>query len=174
MIMLISARLSRLALLAVVFAVSLAGPASAHESLMVEHAFARASATPAAKAGAAYFTIVNHGHTDQLLGVRADGVAKKAILHESVTVDGIAKMEHRHNVSIPMHGTVVFKPGGLHVMLMGLQAPLKEGDTFPLTLAFEKAGDVDVQVHVGGIAADGADHSNHGDHGEHSGHGTTD
>ena len=60
------------------------------------------------------------------------------------------------------------KPGGVHVMLMGLKAPLKEGESIVITLTFEKAGKLDVTVPVGGVAASGHDHG-HSDTGSSSG-----
>lgn len=146
-----------------------AGTATASDAaIMVQSPFARASATPVAKAGAAYFTVMNHGPADRLVGVSAS-ISKRAMLHSTEEKDGILKMVHRMHVDIPRHGSVSFEPGGLHVMLMGLKQPLKEGAQFPLTLSFEKAGAIEVMVPVGGVAAKGA-----GGHGDHSGHGQTD
>lgn len=152
-----------------VMAFAVLGPASANDGISIEKPFARASVTAAAKAGAAYFTIVNHGPADRLIAASA-AVAKKTMLHESKVVDGVTKMIHQEAIAVPMHGSVQLAPGGLHVMLMGLEQPLEEGGMFPLTLEFENAGTIEVMVHVGGVAADGAAM----DHGDHSNHGTTD
>jgi copper(I)-binding protein len=67
-------------------------------------------------------------------------------------------------IAVPAQQTVELKPGGLHVMLMGLKHPLVEGETFPLTLEFEHAGTLEVEVTIAGIAArdtghGGMDHS---------------
>jgi copper(I)-binding protein len=132
--------------------------ASANE-LMVSGAFARASATPMAKSGAAYVTLMNHGsETDRLLSVSSPS-AESAAVH-STTMDGdVMKMEETGPVELQPMGMIEMKPGGMHIMLMGLKAPLKKGDTLELTLTFEKAGDMKVQVPVGDIAADGHDHA---------------
>jgi hypothetical protein len=78
------------------------------------------------------------------------------------------------NVEIPAHGKVSFQPGGNHVMLFGLTQPLKAGEEFPLTLEFEKAGKVEVQVQVESAEAQGMGHGmGHEmpmEHGQHQGH----
>ena len=79
--------------------------------------------------------------------------AKMAGLHETRQVDGVMKMQHVDGIDIPANGTLEMKPGGYHIMLMGLNAPLKEGDEIDLTLTFEKAGEVKVKAKVGGVAA---------------------
>jgi copper(I)-binding protein len=56
---------------------------------------------------------------------------------------------------------IVLQPGGLHVMLIGLKAPLKEGERFPLTLTFERAGTIEVEVVVEKLGAMGPDHMDH-------------
>jgi copper(I)-binding protein len=139
---------------------SLAAQALASD-VMVMKPYARASATPAAKAGAVYMTIVNHGAgADRLIAVAAD-VSKTAHLHESVDEGGVASMRAVDALDIGPHGEVQLAPGGLHVMLLDLKQPLKQGAHFNLTLTFEKAGPVVVDVPVGGVA-EGADaHQDH-------------
>lgn len=130
--------------------------------VMVMSAFARASATPAAKAGAAYVTLMNHGgETDRLLAISTPAAAMAEV--HVTRVDGdIVKMEPAGSIDVPAGGTVEMKPGGLHVMMMGLKAPLKQGGTVELTLSFEKAGDVTVVVPVGSPAASGPDQASGG------------
>lgn len=112
------------------------------------HVFARASATPMAKAGAAYFQVKNTGASaDRLVGAKTDA-ADRAELHESVMKEGVMKMLPVEAVDLPAGGGVKFKPGGYHIMLMGLKAPLEENTTFRLTLVFEKAGEVTLTVPV--------------------------
>lgn len=133
------------------------GGASAAE-IMVTEAFARASATPSAKAGAAYVSLMNHGvEADRLIAVSTP-VAGMASLHQSVEEDGVMKMPELGATEIGPMATLEMKPGGIHVMLMDLKAPLKKGDTITLTFTFEKAGKIDVAVPVGGIAEMGHDH----------------
>lgn len=125
--------------------------------VMVSGAFARASATPAAKAGAVYFTIRNEGSApDRLTAVTTDA-AETAMLHENVEEIGVVSMRHLMELPIAAKETVTLSPTKLHVMLMGLKAPLKKGERFALTLTFEKAGEVKVDVPVGDVAANAAE-----------------
>jgi periplasmic copper chaperone A len=127
--------------------------------LMVTEAFARASATPVAKSGAAYVSITNHGaRADRLLSV-ATPVAAHAGVHKTVMEGDIMKMEPAGVVDIPAMGILEMKPGGLHIMMTGLKAPLKEGSEIDMTLVFETAGEVKVKVPVGAMAAGTHDHS---------------
>lgn len=123
--------------------------------VMVSDAFARASATPVAKTGAVYFTIRNDGSTpDQLTGVRTDA-AEMAMLHETVEENGVVSMRHIEALPVAPKETVALSPKKMHVMLMGLKAPLKKGAHLSITVSFEKAGDVTVDVPVGDVAASG-------------------
>ncbi len=127
-------------------------------SMMVTEAFARASATPTAQAGAAYVSLMNHAaEVDRLLSV-ASPAAKTAEIHMTEMVDGVMKMKPAGALEIAPMGTLEMKPGGYHVMLMGLVRPLKKGEEIELTLTFEKAGEVKVTVPVGAVAAGGHDH----------------
>jgi hypothetical protein len=134
----------------------LALPAFAHDyeigELTVDHPWARASAGQM-KTGAAYLTITNDGEqADRLIGL-ATPVAERAALH-TVTMEGnIAKMRAVQAVEIKPGEPAVLEPGGVHIMLIGLRAPLEEGETFPITLTFEKTGKVDVEVIVFGVGA---------------------
>jgi copper(I)-binding protein len=129
--------------------------AAAHAGdVMVSDAFARASATPAAKAGAVYFTVRNEAATpDKLTGIATDA-AQSAMLHENVEENGVVSMRHVMVLPIAPKETVSLSPKKLHVMLMGLKAPLKKGEHISLTLTFEKAGEVKVDVPVAGVAAE--------------------
>ncbi|QIG50046.1 copper chaperone PCu(A)C [Nordella sp. HKS 07] len=140
--------------LTVAAAVSFVTAAQAN-GMMVTGAFARASATPAAKAGAVYFTIRNDGDVaDKLTAVQTDA-AQMAMLHENVEENGVVSMRHLEAITIAPKETVALGPRKTHVMLTGLKAPLKKGERLTLTLTFEKAGTILVDVPVGGVAADG-------------------
>ena len=78
------------------------------------------------------------------------------MLHKSMMKDGVMTMEHQMRVVVPTRGQLNFAPGGYHVMFMGLKKPLDMGTTFPLTLVFEKAGKVTVNVKVQKAGAMGA------------------
>jgi hypothetical protein len=146
----------------------LAGAAQAEIS--VTSPFSRASA-PTAKAGAAFLTLNIDAGSDKLLG-GSSPVAEKVELHTHLMDNGIAKMRPvEGGIAVAAGTPTELKPGGLHIMLIGLKAPLKQGESFPLTLNFEKAGSVTVNVPVQGPGAKApmADHD-HGGHGDHSGH----
>jgi hypothetical protein len=125
--------------------------------IMVMDAFARASVVSTAKAGTAYLTLMNHGtESDRLLSITTDA-ADKAQLHQTIQENGIAKMRAVKSLELPAGAMVELKPGGLHVMMTGLKAPLVKGGSLTLRLIFEKAGEVEIQVPVGAAAA-GHDH----------------
>jgi copper(I)-binding protein len=121
--------------------------------IVVTGAWARAT-PPGATTGAVYLTIENRGGTaDRLMSV-ASPAAGSAMLHTTLEESGVSKMRESDGGIAP--GAVFqMKPGGTHVMLMGLTAPLKEGETISLTLSFEKAGAMAVDAKVAGIGADG-------------------
>jgi periplasmic copper chaperone A len=147
--------LFKLAIAVVLIAV--AGPVFAQgggdAKINVEQPWARA--TPAgAMTGAAYMTLANKTNTaDRLTGASSD-VATKVQVHEMKVVNGVMQMrEVAGGLEIPPGGSVTLKPGSYHVMLMGLKKPLVEGQSFPLTLTFAKAGNISVTVPVQAIGA---------------------
>ncbi len=133
---------------ALVVAASLAMPAWASD-IMVKDAYAR-SATPASKTGAAFFEIVNHGDTDDRLVSVASDVAPRVELHTHKDMgDGVMKMmEVEEGFVIPAGGMHVLARGGDHVMFMGLPKGLADGETVSVTLTFEHAGDITVDIPV--------------------------
>ena len=107
-----------------------------------------ARATPkGAPTGAGYVTITNHGSTaDRLTGV-ATPVAERAEIHTMSMIDGVMKMKKLDGgVQIPAGETVMLKPGGVHLMFIGLGAPVPEGAKVAVTLTFEHAGDVTLEL----------------------------
>jgi periplasmic copper chaperone A len=130
------------------FAASLAVAAAAlaqTNQLEVSNAWARA--TPGrAETGAAYVTIQSPT-ADRLLSAGSP-VAKKVELHTMEMAGMVMKMRPIAALDIPAGQPVTLKPGGEHIMLMGLEHPLREGQSFPLTLNFEKAGARTVTVAV--------------------------
>jgi copper(I)-binding protein len=112
----------------------------------VANPFMRA-APMAGGSGAAFMTIRNHSGADRLLGAEA-GISKTVELHTHVKDGDIYRMRKVNALDVPMHGSVDLKPGGDHIMFIGLNAPVKEGSTVAVTLTFEKAGKVVVQVPV--------------------------
>lgn len=141
--------------------------AQAHEyevgQLHIDHPWSR-EMPPVAPTAAAYFVVHNKGsEADRLLSVSTP-VAGKAELHEHVHADGVMKMQQVQDVVIPAGGEVKFEPMGYHVMLFDLKQQAKDGERFPMTLNFEKAGKVDVEVAVQKEAP--ADHEHGMEHGE--------
>lgn len=122
--------------------------------LDVSNAWARA--TPGnAENGAAYVTIQSP-KADRLVSA-ASPAAKKAELHTMSMQGMVMKMRPLAGLDIPAGQPVALKPGGEHIMLLGLNQPLREGQSFPLTLNFEKAGSrtVTVTVEKAGAAGPG-------------------
>jgi periplasmic copper chaperone A len=113
-----------------------------------------AGATPGnAENGAAYVTITSPA-ADRLVSASTP-VAKKAELHTMSMQGMVMKMRPISGVDIPAGQPVSLKPGGEHIMLMGLNQPLREGQSFPLTLDFEKAGRRTVTVTVEKVGGKG-------------------
>ncbi|MCG5243285.1 copper chaperone PCu(A)C [Azospirillum doebereinerae] len=136
---------------------ALSGPALADGPVTVTAAWARAGA-PTAKAGAAFLTVTNTGAEPDRLVSAQTPVADKAELHTHLMDNGVMKMRAVDSIDVAPGAPVTLKPGGLHVMLMGLKQPLTEGSRFPVTLTFDKAGAVTVEVTVQGAAAMGPAH----------------
>jgi periplasmic copper chaperone A len=103
---------------------------------------------PSAMAGGGFMTITNSGSTDDvLLAVRAD--FPRVELHTTEFDNDIARMVHVDNIPVAAGDSVMLKPGGLHVMFMGLQGkPLVAGETIAATLIFEQAGEVPVTFEI--------------------------
>ncbi|MCY1267821.1 Copper chaperone PCu(A)C [compost metagenome] len=141
---------------------------AAHEydagDLHIEHPWSR-EMPPTAPTAAAYFVVHNKGQAaDRLLGVDTPA-AGKAELHEHVHVGELMKMQPvQDGVAIPAGGAATFAPGGYHVMLFDLKQQYRDGQRFPLTLHFEKAGDVQVEVAVQKQAPATDAHADHSAH----------
>ncbi len=115
--------------------------------ITVTDPFARASAG-AASTGAAFMTLKNTSATDDRLVGASSPIAASAELHDHIKDGDIVRMRSVPEIDVPAGGAVALKPGGLHVMLIGLKQPLREGEEIPLTLTFAKAGTVIVEVPV--------------------------
>ena len=143
---------------------TLAAAAAAHEvkagALTLGNLEVRAS-LGTVPTSAAYLTIDNAGATpDRLLSVEC-ACASKAMVHRTETKGGVSAMDAAGALMVPAHGKLVFSPGGLHIMLMGVKTPLKAGGMQEMTLRFEHAGAVKAGFHIkdvvgaqdGGMAA---------------------
>ncbi len=137
------------ALLAATTAALFALPALAGSEISITDAYARSSGMNA-MSGAAFMRITNAGdEDDQLIAAHTDA-AKMAQLHTHIEGEGGVMQMRRveGGFTIPANGEHVLARGGDHVMLMGLTGPLVDGESFTLTLVFEKAGEVSVEVPV--------------------------
>lgn len=122
------------------------------DGIAVSGAFARET-PPSAKAGGAFMTFENTGPEDRLIAASSP-VAARVELHTHTMTDGIMKMrEIEGGIPMPSGETVTLKPGGMHVMLMGLKEPLKRDTTIAITLDFESADDMTIEVPVRTIGA---------------------
>lgn len=132
----------------------LAPPAFAQPAqVAVDAPWARAT-TASAKAGGVFLTLRGAATPDRLTGASTP-VAGMAELHRTVQENGVMKMLPVDALPIEAGKPVEFKPGGLHIMLMGLKRQLKQGDTFPITLTFEKSPPITATVTVAGPGAAG-------------------
>lgn len=137
--------------------------------IMVGDPYARAS-TPNAKSGAAFMEIMNHsGEDDRLISATSD-VAARVELHTHIEEDGVMKMTHvEEGFEIPAGEMIMLQRGGKHVMFMGLSETFEQGKMIDVTLTFEKAGDVEVQIPVDLERQPKAGaHGGHADHGNHN------
>jgi len=149
-------------------------------AIEISGAFSRATLPNAPVAGG-YLTITNTGATDDRLVSATSPIAAATQIHQMTVENDVMKMrELGDGIVIPAGQTVTLQPGGLHIMFMKLGGPLVEGTTVPVTLTFETAGTVAVDLAVGGFADDaptmdhgahGGDAMSHGDAAAH--HGST-
>lgn len=138
--------------------------------ILIEDAYARAS-SPNAKSGAAFMTLRNTGTQDDRLISVSTPIAGKAEAHSTTEdANGVVRMVAiEGGLGLSAGCAVHLQRGGKHIMMMGLKAPLSQGDSFPLTLQFEKAGAMTVDIPVDMTRLPGAPvisgHMNH-DHGD--------
>ena len=120
--------------------------------------------------GAAYMTLRNQGSVADRLISAATPAAARATLHTHLIENGVMKMRPLAAIEVAPGSPTVLAPGGLHIMLHGLKRPLRAGERFPLSLAFEHAGTITVQVMVQKIGArvPMSDHGAKTDHGKGS------
>lgn len=124
--------------------------AAAHDyrlgDLEIIHPFIYETAKTA-RAGGGYVTIANTGsEADRLIGVRAD--FPKVQIHESYEENGVHRMRPAGELTIAPGETLELAPGGYHVMFMGLSKPFEAGEEVPVTLIFERAGEIEVRFRV--------------------------
>lgn len=126
----------------------------------IEQAYARAT-VPHQRSGGAYLTIENRGDTaDKLVGATSP-VAKSVEIHTMSMEGNVMRMREIGEINLPPSARIEMKPGnGYHLMLIDLHQPLKAGESFPMTLVFEKADKREVSVTVRGTNMQGQMHDN--------------
>ncbi|MDX1554044.1 MAG: copper chaperone PCu(A)C [Marinobacter sp.] len=154
-----------------ILAGTLSTPALAHEytegNITIDHPWSRPT-PPGVPMGVGYMAITNHGDSDIAFTSATTPRAKNVSIHESTMNDGTMSMRPiKDGLTIPAGETVELKPHGYHLMLEKLKGPLKEGESIPLTLTFEGAADMNVELNVEPLDGDmqkkdnGMDHSGH-------------
>ena len=131
-------------------------------NIIVKRIWARASI---GKTGAAFLTILNEGKSEDKLIKVISKIANSAELHTHIKDGDIMRMRHVKHLPIPPNGLTILKPGGFHIMFMGLKQKLTKCDQFLLTLVFEKAGKIHTQVAVKHMGALNVNEKHH--HGAH-------
>jgi hypothetical protein len=144
------------ALSAAAFSFAFAATVHAHEytlgELQIGHPWSRAT-PPGAQIGGAFMKLTNKGKTADKL-IRAETPAAATVELHTMSMDGnVMRMRQVESIEIKPGASVALAPGGLHIMMVGLKQPLKAGDKLPLTLWFEKAGKLEVQLAIDAMGA---------------------
>lgn len=152
----------------VVSATMIAATALAHGyevgSLSIKHPWSRETAVGQA-VGGGFMTITNSANNEDRLVSGTTPVAAEVQLHTMTMHGGIMRMRQvTDGIAIPARGTLELKPGGYHIMFMGLKRPLQQGERFPVTLHFQRAGSVTVQFAVQPIGSTGPVERGHAGH----------
>lgn len=122
--------------------------------LTLSNAFTRAT-PPRAPVAGGFVTIANAGADDRLVAASSP-IAGRVEIHEMAMQDNVMQMrELPDGLPIGAGETVELKPGGLHLMFFDLTQPLTEGETVPVTLRFEKSGEIEIPLTVGPMNARG-------------------
>ena len=130
-------------------------------TLEITHAWARAM-LPNQPAGGGYLDISNTGsEPDRLIGARSPAAGKVEVHTMEVVNDVMVMRPVEGGLEIPPDATVKLEPGGLHLMFMAVSDPFDEGETVPVTLEFEHAGPIDIELPVGSREGGMPGHSGH-------------
>jgi copper(I)-binding protein len=166
-------------LLAIIFAITaaaqaaslaLAQGAQAAGGIQVTEPWARATGKTA-RSAVAYLSLENTGDAGDKLVAASTPAAGRVELHTHIKEGDIMRMRSVRAIEVGPRSKVRLQPGGLHLMLTELKAPLTEGSQFPLTLRFEKAGEMTVEVAVQGAGSMGKGHGQGHGSGHGAGHG---
>ena len=140
----------------------LAVPAAAQDyrvgTLEIGHPWTRATPSTAPTAGG-FLTVTNKGTTPDKLISAKSAAAETVQIHTMKMEGNVMRMrEQDGGLEIAPGATVTLAPGHLHLMMMGLKGPLKQGEKVPVTLVFEKAGPIDVELAVMAMGASAPQH----------------
>jgi hypothetical protein len=124
----------------------LAGCSRSVAGIRVSHAWVRPA--DVGENSAVYFQIENRGPDDRLVGVHTDASRQASIHQTAIGEDGVAQMRPQTQIEVPAGGRLVFRPGGYHVMLMELTQTLGPGGSISVTLVFEDAGQIGIEVPI--------------------------
>lgn len=160
-------------LLPVLLSLGLSGlfvPQVAAEDGAIEVSAAWARPTIPTRPGAGYFVLRNTGAEADVLLSASSERAEEVQMHTVEEQNGVMNMLRLESIEIAPGGEVTFRPSGHHLMFRGLDEPLVEGETVPVTMLFEKAGEIEVEFAVGREPPGGGTHGEGGHDGDH-GHG---
>jgi hypothetical protein len=147
-------------LIAATLAAAPAAVAAAAPPVAVTQAWSRPAA--AGMTGAGFLTLINRGKAAQSVVGAESPLARRVEIHRSSMDGGIMRMRAETRVAVPAGGQVTFAPGGLHLMLVGLNRSLNIGDRVPVTLALAGGGKVKAELIVGtGPPAPASAHQHH-------------
>ena len=136
---------------ALLFALALAAsPALAQVS--IDQPWMRATA-PGAKVAGGFMTVYNKGAAPDRLVAASSPLAERVELHVHINDGGVLKMRQVPAIEVPANGRFELKPGGTHLMFMNVKREIKQGESVPVTLKFEKAGELQAEYAVGGLGA---------------------
>ncbi|MBX9700841.1 MAG: copper chaperone PCu(A)C [Acetobacteraceae bacterium] len=127
--------------------------------LVIAQAWSRAAAQGGQ--GAGYLRISNGGTQPDRLLAASSPAAGRMELHSMIRDGEVMRMREAAAIDIPAGGTVELRPGGLHLMFVGLTQPLRQGETVPVTLRFERAGEVTLPFAIQAAGARGPAHHRH-------------
>jgi periplasmic copper chaperone A len=134
----------------------------AFAQVQVEKPWVRAT-VPGAKVAGGYLVIRNAGAAADRLVSASSPAAATVELHVHINDNGVMRMREVPGYDVPAKGAFELKPGGAHLMFMGLKQPFKEGEKVPVKLKFEKAGEVNAEFQVGQMGGSAAP-VHHGKH----------
>ena len=151
-----TAHLARRRMRALLFAL-LAAALPAQAQIEIEKAWTRATA-PGARVAAGYMTLRNRAAAPDRLLAASSPAAARVETHVHLREGEIVRMREVPGYNVPANGVFLLKPGGAHLMFTEIKRPFKEGEKIPLTLKFERAGELRIELHVGRLGASGHKH----------------